>query len=71
VRHARGLRDLVNRDLVIVPVAEDLESRGEELLAALAGPLGCQGTRCDVVRLDRVDFESTLSSGCPTAESRW
>jgi hypothetical protein len=44
VRHARGLRYLVNRDLVVVPVAEDLESGGEELLSTLAGPLGCQGT---------------------------
>jgi hypothetical protein len=47
VRHARGLRYLVDRDLVVVPVAEDIESGGEELLAAFAGPFGCQRTRCD------------------------
>lgn len=44
VGDAGGLRDLVDGDLVVVPVAEDLERGGEELGAALAGPLGCQGT---------------------------
>jgi hypothetical protein len=47
VRDTGGLRDLVNRDLVVIPVAEDLEGGAKELLPALAGPLGCQGTRCD------------------------
>ena len=42
-----GLRDLVDRDLVIVAVAEDLERRGDQFEAALSCPLGCQGTRGD------------------------
>ena len=36
--------DLVDGDLVVVPIPEDLEGGGEELGAALAGPLRCQGT---------------------------
>ena len=43
----RGLGDLVDRDLVIVAIAEDLPCGGEQLGPALAGPLGCQGTRGD------------------------
>lgn len=42
-----GLGDLVDRDLVIVAVAEDLERRGDQLEPALSCPFGCQGTRGD------------------------
>jgi hypothetical protein len=47
VGDAGGLGDLVDGDLVIVAVAEYLEGGGEKLQPPLAGPLGCQGTRCD------------------------
>ena len=47
VRHTGRLCDLVDRDVVVVAVAEDLEGGAEELLPALSGPFGCQGTRCD------------------------
>ena len=43
----RGLGDLVDGDIVVVAIAEDVEGGGEELGAALAGPLCCQGTRGD------------------------
>ena len=42
-----GLGDLVDGDVVVVTVAEDLESGGEQLKATLSGALGCQGTRGD------------------------
>jgi hypothetical protein len=71
VRDAGGVGDFVDGDLVVVPVTEDLEGGGEELLPALSGSLGCQGTRGDGVSLDPVDSESTPSSRCPRPESRW
>jgi hypothetical protein len=42
-----GLGDLVDRDLVVIAVAEDLERCGDQLEPALSCPLGCQGTRGD------------------------
>jgi hypothetical protein len=47
VRDAGCFGDLVDRDLVVVPVTEDLEGGGDQLGAALTGTLGCQGTRRD------------------------
>jgi hypothetical protein len=47
VRDARRRRHLVDRDLVVVSIAEDLDRGLEELLAALAGALRCQGTLAD------------------------
>jgi hypothetical protein len=44
VGDAGGLGDLVDGDVVVVPVAEDLERCGEQLEAALSGALSCQGT---------------------------
>jgi hypothetical protein len=41
------LGDLIDRDLVVVAIAEYFAGGGEELGAALAGPLRCQGTRGD------------------------
>jgi hypothetical protein len=48
-----GLGDLVDRDLVVVAIAEDLEGGGDQLEPALAGPVGCQRARGDGVRLVR------------------
>jgi hypothetical protein len=47
VGDTRGLRDLVDRDLVVVAIAEDLERRGDQLETALSCPLGCQWARGD------------------------
>ena len=44
VGDARGIRHLVDGDLVVVPLAEDLEGRLDQLPTPLAGPLGCQRT---------------------------
>jgi hypothetical protein len=43
VRDPGGLGDLVDRDLVVVAIAEDFERGGDQLEPALARPLGCQG----------------------------
>jgi hypothetical protein len=42
-----GLGDLVDRDLVIVAVAEDLERCVDQLEPALSCPFSCQGRRGD------------------------
>jgi hypothetical protein len=47
VRDPGGLRDLVDRDLVVVTVAEDLEGGGDQLEPALARPVSCQRARGD------------------------
>jgi hypothetical protein len=47
MRHAGGLSDLVHGDIVVVPVAEDLEGGDEQLGSALLGPVGCQRTGGD------------------------
>lgn len=47
VRDTGGVRDLVDRDLVVVTVTEDLEGGLEQLLPPLAGSLACQGTLGD------------------------
>ncbi len=44
MRDAGGLRDLIDRDVVVIAIAEYLQGGSEELGAALAGPLRCQGT---------------------------
>jgi hypothetical protein len=44
VGDAGRLGDLVDRDLVVVAVPEDLDRSLEQLPAALAGPLRCEGT---------------------------
>jgi hypothetical protein len=44
VRDAGGLGDLVDRDLVVVAIAEYLEAGSDQLEPPLARPLGCQGT---------------------------
>jgi hypothetical protein len=70
VRDARGVGDLIDRDLVVVAIAEDLERGGDQLQSALAGPLGCQRSGGDGARVVRVDSGSTPSSGCLTAGTR-
>jgi hypothetical protein len=47
VRDPGGVGDLVDRDLVVVPVAKDLERSADQLEPALSGALGCQGPRSD------------------------
>ncbi|HEY6638753.1 MAG TPA: hypothetical protein VIZ61_13820 [Solirubrobacterales bacterium] len=47
VGDAGRLGDLVDRDLVVVAVAEDLEGGGDQLEPTLTGPVGCQRARCD------------------------
>jgi len=56
------LGDLVDGDLVVVPVAEDLERRRDQLEPALPCPLACQWAGRDQARVARVDFASTLTS---------
>jgi hypothetical protein len=55
VRDAGRLGDLIDRDVVVVAVAEDLEGGRDQLEPPLSCPLGCRRTRGDWVRLARVD----------------
>jgi hypothetical protein len=63
VRDPGGLGDLVDRDLVVVAIAEDLESGGDQLEPAFASPVGCQWAGGDGARLVRVDFGSKPTTG--------
>jgi hypothetical protein len=59
VGDAGRLGYLVDRDLVVVPVAEDLQGGGDQLEPALPGPVGCQRAGGDWTRLIGVDSGST------------
>jgi hypothetical protein len=47
VGHAGGLGHLIDRDLVVVAIAEDLERRRDQLAPALVRSVSCQRTRGD------------------------
>jgi len=51
-----GLRDLIDRHLLVVPVAEHLERGGEQLRASLLGSLRCQRASGDASAWFGVDF---------------
>ena len=47
VGYAGGLRDLIDRDLLVVPVAEHLERGGQQLRASFLGSVSCQRASWD------------------------
>jgi len=71
VRDIRGIGNLVDRDLVVVAVAEDLERGREQFEASLSRPLACERSRGDRSRIAAVDFASTPNNGWPRIRDRW
>jgi hypothetical protein len=59
VRDSGGRGDLVDRDLVVVAIAEDLERSRDQLEPALSRPVACQRSAGDGARVAPVDYRST------------
>jgi len=70
VGDAGGLGDFIDRDLVVVTIAEDLERGGDQLESALAGALCCERARGDGARVAPVDSGSTPTNGCLVERGR-